>query len=207
MSTLWKLWMLLTFSCSKLWILSEFSRWKFWFCQHLYVVSCGCCSKLWICQKHMLKIVDFVSTFMLKVVILSTQMLKVVNVVNTFVEKIVGESATNWQAGTELHFYLHLSHFIGFWSSCPLYVQLYLRYFQFLSFPYSLHQSVTSKILKSRVLDSFPPYGPKQLYFTHKGSPFIKSAMSIWTLPKFHLTIPIFFSETLFFESEFCLGL
>ena len=41
------------------------------------------------------KVVDFVSTFMLKVVILSTQMLKVVNVVNTFAEKIVGESATN----------------------------------------------------------------------------------------------------------------
>ena len=52
-----------------------------------------------------IKVVDFVSTFMLKVVILSTQMLKVVilstkmlkvvNVVNTFEEKIVGESATN----------------------------------------------------------------------------------------------------------------
>ena len=92
-------------------------------------------------------------------------------------------------------------------SDFDRHVQLYLRYFQFLSFPYSLHQSVTSKILKSSVLHSFPPYGPKQLYFTHKGSPFIKSAMSIWTLPKFHLTIPIFFSETLFFESEFCLGL
>ena len=60
------------------------------------------------------KVVDFVSTFMLKVLILSKQMLKVVNVVNTFMEKIVGESATNRQAGTELHFYLHLSHFIGF---------------------------------------------------------------------------------------------
>ena len=42
-----------------------------------------------------IKVVDFVSTFILKVVILSTKMLKVVNVVNTFVEKIVGESATN----------------------------------------------------------------------------------------------------------------
>ena len=39
--------------------------------------------------------VMILSTQMLKVVILSTKMLKVVNVVNTFVEKIVGESATN----------------------------------------------------------------------------------------------------------------
>ena len=71
----------------KVLILSTLLRCKLWML--LKVVSL---SKTYVVN---IKVVDFVSTFILKVVILSTKMLKVVNVVNTFVEKIVGESATN----------------------------------------------------------------------------------------------------------------
>ena len=135
--------------------LSEFSRWKFWFCQHFYVVSCGCCWKLWVCQKHMLSILKlwilsalsywklwFCQQRCWKLWMLSTLSWRKLWAKVQPIDKLVRNC-------TSICTYLISSDF-------DRHVQLYLRYSQFLSFPCLLHKSVTSEILKSRVLDSFP---------------------------------------------------